>query len=761
MSVHSVSNPPSGFSSATEPPDVDVSEPPPAPTADVFRAFYAHYCPSDIDVVGHVLAGYRGREHVLWERLQKKYGPWPPEGAEESAGADVGRTETVASNTRRMGASAVLGAAEAPDPHPQGPRRRRGTVFGALDGVPALHGVRGRALCVGIDYVGMQHAPAPGALAAARKVAATLPAAGFQGPVRLLVDDGNVDLLPTQSKIVAALEWLCSGARPGDGFVVFIAGMVQSGWHASGALLCADHRTGGQLSGSQIIHTICSRLPKGARALIVVDGRPVGTFVEFPNRMIAHGDGTCEEPRTHQRPTAEVQSAFDAAGDKVAVVSMSRPSAGVVVSGLKRQQQQQQQPAGHGEADSEPLVFAGDAAAAALLRLRRPPADPPAAVAALPSFLDSVSARFGQLLHPLVQGGYPARAFAAWPSQPLSALQQELGSWGIPALRAAPLQTIARACFGSIGSTVGKGTPADARDPCCTLREFVYGLREEVTEALGEAAAIAPLTEAAVPLAGLLDKPVLPCILTTPSETWGALGEFPQTPLIAETGGFKPRVGYISSGGDVLNSPRLLTVSEAVQIAAAHPECRGFCFKGVRPAADERVLVYFKDKVDVHGRGWTAYCRDDGDAQPWNPAANPHSVEETLAAIIWADRQKPHQTTPAAAPRRQPDGSPSDQNTQGRVWVDPATKRRLWRFYLKHNPTKLPTIVDSLRLYAGREEELFKALVERYGEEPPPLMDTRQLPRGWRLVEGPGGELFFRHTDGRKQWEWPLPTGAI
>lgn len=45
---------------------------------------------------------------------------------------------------------------------------------------------------------------------------------------------------------------------------------------------------------------------------------------------------------------------------------------------------------------------------------------------------------------------------------------------------------------------------------------------------------------------------------------------------------------------------------------------------------------------------------------------------------------------------------------------------RLVRYYELHNPQKLASIPGILRAYAGREEELFRQLVERYGPEPPP-----------------------------------------
>src|SRR5437762_3403052 len=45
-------------------------------------------------------------------------------------------------------------------------------------------------------------------------------------------------------------------------------------------------------------------------------------------------------------------------------------------------------------------------------------------------------------------------------------------------------------------------------------------------------------------------------------------------------------------------------------------------------------------------------------------------------------------------------------------------KGRLTRFYEKYNPAKLANVDSTLQQYAGQEEELFKALVGKYGAEP-------------------------------------------
>ena len=47
-----------------------------------------------------------------------------------------------------------------------------------------------------------------------------------------------------------------------------------------------------------------------------------------------------------------------------------------------------------------------------------------------------------------------------------------------------------------------------------------------------------------------------------------------------------------------------------------------------------------------------------------------------------------------------------------------SVERRLLAFYTKYRPEKLLQVDDTLKRYSGREEELFAALVKKYGPEP-------------------------------------------
>ncbi|KAJ9447837.1 hypothetical protein DIPPA_15164 [Diplonema papillatum] len=178
--------------------------------------------------------------------------------------------------------------------------------------------------------------------------------------------------------------------------------------------------------------------------------------------------------------------------------------------------------------------------------------------------------------------------------------------------------------------------------------------------------------------------------------------------------------GYIPAGGDILNSPQLMTVAEAQRVASSHPECHGFSFSGVDASPPHPVWVYFKNKSLVFGGAWTTYLKEQGPAacSPRAPAA-------------------------AAAPRPLP--APSG--------LDAAARQRLLRFYELYNPAKLPSVALTLHEYCGREDELFRKLVDYYGPEPPDV--ELLLPRGWSEVQSPYGDVFYKHIDGRKQWTAP------
>ena len=171
--------------------------------------------------------------------------------------------------------------------------------------------------------------------------------------------------------------------------------------------------------------------------------------------------------------------------------------------------------------------------------------------------------------------------------------------------------------------------------------------------------------------------------------------------------------GFISAGGDILCSPRYMTLSEAKRLCLETPQCLGFSYEGIIKNPSTPVWVYFKDKLDVHSGKWCTFMKA------------------------------------GAASRKQSPVRSSSPPTSGLF----ATKYRLIKFYNHYNPAKLPSVTLIMQQYAGREAELFKKLTSSYGPEPEG--EDPPLPLGWTQVQSPFGDVFYKHHDGRKQWHLP------
>ena len=64
-------------------------------------------------------------------------------------------------------------------------------------------------------------------------------------------------------------------------------------------------------------------------------------------------------------------------------------------------------------------------------------------------------------------------------------------------------------------------------------------------------------------------------------------------------------------------------------------------------------------------------------------------------------------------------------------------RERLHRFYSTYNPSKIPDIAEVMVTFEDREAELFKALVNKYGPEPPPRPDQSQASQAQEPTEAP------------------------
>jgi len=63
--------------------------------------------------------------------------------------------------------------------------------------------------------------------------------------------------------------------------------------------------------------------------------------------------------------------------------------------------------------------------------------------------------------------------------------------------------------------------------------------------------------------------------------------------------------GFISNGENIHEEN--LTVKQAEEVCASLPTCKGFTFEGEMESDDAKKKIYFKDKWDLWGSGWTSY----------------------------------------------------------------------------------------------------------------------------------------------------------
>jgi hypothetical protein len=77
------------------------------------------------------------------------------------------------------------------------------------------------------------------------------------------------------------------------------------------------------------------------------------------------------------------------------------------------------------------------------------------------------------------------------------------------------------------------------------------------------------------------------------------------------------------------------------------------------------------------------------------------------------ERDDPRYISTAAKAPEEPEPKKSNSTT-----ATGSVERRLLAFYTEYRPEKLIEVEDILKMYSGREEELFTALVKKYGPEP-------------------------------------------
>eukprot|EP01060_Flectonema_neradi_P038906 TRINITY_DN8325_c0_g1_i1.p1 TRINITY_DN8325_c0_g1~~TRINITY_DN8325_c0_g1_i1.p1 ORF type:complete len:711 (+),score=155.73 TRINITY_DN8325_c0_g1_i1:80-2212(+) len=569
-----------------------------------------------------------------------------------------------------------------------------------------LDDVHGKALLVGINYVGQEQVELETAVPSVHTLKGSLRTEGFEGPIRLLADDGYIDGMPTRHNIEDGLNWLLDGIRTGDGIILYFSGRLRREANGTIGLCPADHQQFGTINSKEIISKIQWKLPQAARCLILIDA-PGGGSISPPHQPLLPFRVSFPESDMANYSPPPPPDSLSTAGDIVVVSASSVPDVEMAAGDL------------------------GSAVTAALQALRGTAETPLDEAGRL--FKKRVSSRFPNLLDPLLSGdggGYVSQDFAAWIEKPIQDLQAELQAFGIAAQRAGPLQNIAQQIFRDKPELISTKSPPSLLSLITTMQQSYSAQGVSIVcESDNRVDQEAPF----LPAAGWsdsvknIDEGSVPRL--TP-RSHGIPGQSPQTDHASSPhhhqslGTWQSFIGYISTGGDILGSPRLMTVQDAIALARRYPECKGFSFRGQVPNPMDKVWIYFKDKWDLHGGGWTSYKSPDA-----------------LMALDYPQQQMRY-----------------DSYSPGRIrttnGIDPWHRQRLVNFYNHYNPSKLPSVVVTLLEYRGHEDTLFNTLIQKYGPEPPDTM-AQPLPSGWRLVESTQGDLFYKHTDGRKQWEKP------
>jgi len=151
-------------------------------------------------------------------------------------------------------------------------------------------GPRRRALLVGINYTGSQ-AELKGSINDVRNMNMLLTDTfGWSfSSIRVLTDD-NPAAMPTRSNILAALQWLSAGARPGDVVIFHFSGHGAQQRDANGqqehgmneAILPCDFSQSGMIIDDLICELLVRRLPEQSRLTCLLDCCHTGTGLDLP-----------------------------------------------------------------------------------------------------------------------------------------------------------------------------------------------------------------------------------------------------------------------------------------------------------------------------------------------------------------------------------------------------------------------------------------------------------------------------------------------
>jgi len=122
--------------------------------------------------------------------------------------------------------------------------------------------------------------------------------------MRILIDDGNGDGMPTFANIVAGMKWLIAGAESGDSLFFHYSGHgayakdvkpdTDEADEQDETLVPCDYKTAGMIIDDDIFDMMIAPLPKGVRLTVITDCCHSGSVLDLPYSYVLDGQ--------HDRP---------------------------------------------------------------------------------------------------------------------------------------------------------------------------------------------------------------------------------------------------------------------------------------------------------------------------------------------------------------------------------------------------------------------------------------------------------------------------
>ncbi|ORZ39357.1 caspase domain-domain-containing protein [Catenaria anguillulae PL171] len=170
-----------------------------------------------------------------------------------------------------------------------------------VNGFPRIQGGTKKALLIGINYVG-QRGELRGCHADVNNVKKFLMECyGFQETPQTMVtltDEPHLRnhqyLSPTRKNILAAMNWLVQGAKPGDSLFVHFSGHGMFAIFLT--ILPLDFERAGQITDDELHAVLTKNLPEGVRLTCIFDSCHSGTALDLP--IVYMPDGSVKQRKT-------------------------------------------------------------------------------------------------------------------------------------------------------------------------------------------------------------------------------------------------------------------------------------------------------------------------------------------------------------------------------------------------------------------------------------------------------------------------------